>query len=204
VPSGIAFDVTVTAQDPYGNTDTNYTGTVTFSSSDPDPSVVLPPDYPFTASDGGTHAFSGGFTLVTAGDQLITATDTVSGITGNATVTVTTMAGVLRDRVLPLRDSPAQVATSNRTGSPTPTAGEPPDLERLPGLLALSNGEVGSLAFYRLRSAALGWAAASPADVLAPVLGEVSGGLPESALLVSARTLERVLAGVWRTLRGFR
>jgi hypothetical protein len=47
------------------------------------------PDYPFTAADAGTHTFPGGFTLVTPGDQTLTATDTVSGITGSATVTVT-------------------------------------------------------------------------------------------------------------------
>jgi hypothetical protein len=134
VPSGNPFDVTVTAQDPYGNTDTNYTGTVTFSSSDPDPNVVLPPDYPFTASDGGTHTFAGGFTLVTAGDQLITATDTVSGITGNVTVTVTTMAAGPRDRVLLL-------STTVTVDSMVPGAGSHGLVEasqpgRLPGSVA--------------------------------------------------------------------
>lgn len=89
VPSGIPFDVTVTAQDPYGNIDTNYTGTVTFSSSDGDPGVVLPADYTFQPGDLGSVTFSGGVTLITPGDQTVMATDTVSGITGSATVTVT-------------------------------------------------------------------------------------------------------------------
>jgi hypothetical protein len=87
--SGVAFDVTVIAVDPYGNTDTNYQGTVTFSTSDPDPGVLLPPDYTFQASDQGMVTFAGGVTLITPGDQTLTATDTVSGITGTATVTVT-------------------------------------------------------------------------------------------------------------------
>jgi streptogramin lyase len=87
--SGVAFDVTVIAQDPYGNTDTNYAGTVTISTSDPDPGVVLPPDYTFQASDAGMVTFPGGVTLITLGDQTLTATDTVSGVTGTATVTVT-------------------------------------------------------------------------------------------------------------------
>ena len=85
--SGVAFDVTVIAVDPYGNTDTNYTGTVTFSTSDPNPGVVLPPDYTFRPSDAGMATFPGGVTLITPGDQTLTATDTESGITGTSTVT---------------------------------------------------------------------------------------------------------------------
>jgi hypothetical protein len=53
--------------------------------------VVLPADYTFTTGDGGdngVHTFSGGVTLITGGDQTLTATDKVSGITGSVTVTV--------------------------------------------------------------------------------------------------------------------
>ena len=88
VSSGAPFDVTVTALDPYGNTASNYQGTLTFSTSDTDPGIVLPADYTFTAADAGVHTFSGGFTLSTPGDQTITATDTVSGITHTVTVAV--------------------------------------------------------------------------------------------------------------------
>jgi DNA-binding beta-propeller fold protein YncE len=91
VPSGNSFDLTVTALDPYGNRDVNYQGTVTFSTTDPDSGVVLPADYTFTTGDGGdngVHTFPGGVTLITVGDQTLTATDTLSGITGSATVTV--------------------------------------------------------------------------------------------------------------------
>lgn len=86
--SGMAFDVAVAAVDPYGNVDTNYSGTVTWATSDPDPGVVLPANYTFTAADGGTHSFPGGVVLVTAGDQTLAAGDTVTGIAGLATVTV--------------------------------------------------------------------------------------------------------------------
>jgi hypothetical protein len=85
------FDVTITALDPYGNVDLNYRGIVTFSTSDTGAGVILPTGYTFTTGDGaddGVHAFVGGFTLITPGDQTITATDTVSGITGSASVTV--------------------------------------------------------------------------------------------------------------------
>jgi autotransporter-associated beta strand protein len=87
--SGSPFDVAVTAQDPYGNTDTNYQGTVTFSTSDTDPGVVLPADYTFQPADQGSVTFAGGVTLITPGDQTITTTDTINGFSGNATVTVT-------------------------------------------------------------------------------------------------------------------
>jgi hypothetical protein len=90
VTAGAPFDVTITALDPYGNTDTNYQGTVTFATSDTDPGVVLPADYTFQAGDAGLATFAGGATLVTLGDQTITATDTSSGISGAATVTVGT------------------------------------------------------------------------------------------------------------------
>ncbi len=86
--AGAAFDVAVTAQDSYGNTDVNYQGTVTLASTDQDPGVVLPPDYTFTAADAGMHTLAAGVTLVTPGDQAVTVTDAGSGITGSATVTV--------------------------------------------------------------------------------------------------------------------
>jgi hypothetical protein len=89
--SGTPFDITVTALDPSGNIDTNYQGTVTFSTTDPDSGVVLPADYTFTtgdSGDNGVHAFSGGVILVTLGDQTLTVTDKVSGLTGSVTITV--------------------------------------------------------------------------------------------------------------------
>jgi hypothetical protein len=87
--SGTPFDITVTALDPYGNIDTNYSGTVTFSSSDNDPGVILPPNYTFTGADSGVHTFPGGVTLITQGNQTVTATDTINnGISGTATITV--------------------------------------------------------------------------------------------------------------------
>jgi hypothetical protein len=89
--SGMPFDVGVVAVDPYGNTDMNYAGTVHFTSSDTDSGVVLPGDYAFQLSDVGMVFFPNGATLITLGDQTITATDTVDNtITGSATVTVTT------------------------------------------------------------------------------------------------------------------
>ena len=85
--AGSAFGVTVTALDPYNNTDTSYTGTIHFTSSDGQAS--LPGDYSFTAGEAGVHTFTDGVTLKAGGDQTVTATDTVnSSITGAATVSV--------------------------------------------------------------------------------------------------------------------
>jgi WD40 repeat protein len=89
--SGTPFDVTVTALDSSGNIDTNYQGTVTFTTTDPDSGVLLPADYAFTVGDGGdngVHTFTGGVMLLTVGDQTLTCTDKVSSITGSATITV--------------------------------------------------------------------------------------------------------------------
>jgi hypothetical protein len=86
--SGTPFDVILTALDPYGNVDMSYRGTVTWTSSDTDPGVLLPAAYTFQATDNGMVTFTAGLTLITLGDQTLTATDTVSGITGTATVTV--------------------------------------------------------------------------------------------------------------------
>ena len=86
--SGTPIDVTVVAVDAYGNIDTNYQGTINFRTSDNDPGVVLPAEYTFQPGDLGRVTFSGGVTLLTPGDQTLTITDDLSGITGGAVVTV--------------------------------------------------------------------------------------------------------------------
>jgi hypothetical protein len=73
--AGVAHTFTVTALNADGTVNTGYTGTVHFSSSDPQ--AMLPADYTFTAADQGVHTFT--VTLKTAGSQSITAIDTVTG-----------------------------------------------------------------------------------------------------------------------------
>jgi len=93
----------------------NYTGTIHFTTSDMDPRVVLPPDYTFQPSDAGMVTFPGGVTLITVGAQTLTATDTLSGISGSATVTVTSGPGPDRsggDALLGLRSGAAAPATA--------------------------------------------------------------------------------------------
>ena len=59
-----------------GKVDTAYTGTVQFSSSDPNAS--LPASYTFTAADDGTHTFS--LVFKTVGSQTINVTDATDGL----------------------------------------------------------------------------------------------------------------------------
>jgi hypothetical protein len=87
--AGTPFDVTVTARDPYGNVDTNFSRPVHFSTSDPAKGASVPGDYTFTASDNGVHTFVGEATLLTAGTDTITATDPpTTGPYGSTTVAV--------------------------------------------------------------------------------------------------------------------
>ena len=81
--AGQAFNVTVTAEDAYGNTATGYAGAVALGSSDS--AATLPSNYTFTSGDNGTHTFIDGVTLNTAGAQAVMATDTVdSNISGES------------------------------------------------------------------------------------------------------------------------
>jgi hypothetical protein len=84
VVAGTPFNVTVTALDATDQTASGYSGTVHLTSSDG--AAVLPADVTLTNGVGIVSV-----TLATAGDQTVTATDTVSAsITGvSATITVT-------------------------------------------------------------------------------------------------------------------
>ena len=77
VTAGAPLSVSVTAQDQYGNTVPGYVGTVQFTSTDAQAS--LPANYTFVAGDNGTHTFTSGISLNTAGSQSVTAIDTVTG-----------------------------------------------------------------------------------------------------------------------------
>lgn len=81
--AGNKFSVTITARDPSGNVSSDYTGTVRFTSSDPQ--AVLPAEYTFTAADKGVHTFTG-LQLKTQGTHSIVVTDTkTASLTGSKT-----------------------------------------------------------------------------------------------------------------------
>jgi hypothetical protein len=69
---GTPSQFTVTLYDAYGNVDTNYAGTLHFTSDDP--LALLPADWTFTAADAGSRTFAA--TLRTAGMHTLKATDT--------------------------------------------------------------------------------------------------------------------------------
>jgi hypothetical protein len=110
--AGSAATATVTVRDAYGNLATGYRGTVQFSSTDP--AATLPAAYPFTAGDAGVHAFTGGVTLRTAGNQGVTATD---GALSSTQSPITVQPGALASLVL----SPA-TSTMDAGASRTYTA----------------------------------------------------------------------------------
>jgi hypothetical protein len=78
VTAGTSESFTVTAEDPYGNIATGYSGTVKFTSSDS--AASLPGQSNFTSANDGVESFAA--TFETAGSQSLTVTDVSSGITG--------------------------------------------------------------------------------------------------------------------------
>jgi len=70
--AGTPFSLTIRAEDAFGNPASGYTGTVTFSSSDP--AAFLPTAYTFTTNDLGSKTL-GGVILRATGTQTITVSD---------------------------------------------------------------------------------------------------------------------------------
>jgi hypothetical protein len=87
--AGNNFNLTVTADDPFGNVLTGYSDTVNLRTLDSRATIIDPTTgnpvalqnftYVFTAADHGTHAFS--VDLKTAGSQPITVSDPTAGVT---------------------------------------------------------------------------------------------------------------------------
>ncbi len=84
VPVGTAVPVTVVALDANNHIVTNFTGTVTLTSSDM--GATLPGPTPFQAGDRGIHRFM--VTFATAGSQTVVATDSADHLSGTVTVPV--------------------------------------------------------------------------------------------------------------------
>jgi hypothetical protein len=88
VTHGVAFTVTLTVQDAYGNVVTGYSGTVHFGSSDR--TATLPGSYTFTARDAGVHTFTNALVLRKRGTQTIAVSDVV-----NSALTATDVINIL-------------------------------------------------------------------------------------------------------------
>jgi FG-GAP-like repeat/FG-GAP repeat len=83
VTSGVAFSLTITVEDAYGNVVTGYTGTIHFKSTDR--TATLPANYTFTAADKGVHTFTG-LVLRKTGKQTLTITDTLNSALTNSVI----------------------------------------------------------------------------------------------------------------------
>jgi hypothetical protein len=155
VTAGMPFNMTVKAVDTFGQTALDYRGTATFSTTDTNPAVVRPANYTFLASDSGTHTFTGGVTLATAGSQTLTATDTAASLlTGSATVLVSpaaadhllflqqptdTAAGQIMGAVIvEVVDQFGNVETSDNSDTITLSIGTNPSGGTLSGTLTLT------------------------------------------------------------------
>lgn|GEM_PF-4231071 len=88
ITAGTAATITITAYDAEGTVLKDYSGTVTFTSTDSQ--AILPANYTFQDSDEGSKTFNSGVTLKTAGTRTVTVRDTVdTSMTGtHANVTV--------------------------------------------------------------------------------------------------------------------
>jgi hypothetical protein len=87
--AGQPFQITVTACDSLGNTDTLFPDTIHFSSSDKQ--AFLPANYTFTPEDKGSHTFT--VTLGTAGSQAISVRDVSQHIIPLASAGISVQAG---------------------------------------------------------------------------------------------------------------
>jgi hypothetical protein len=105
--AGVQFTITVTVQDPFGQTIPTYNGTVHFTSTNL--SDKLPVNYTFAPSEHGRHVFN--VTLQMTGSRTITIADTVEpAVAGRTLVTV----GAVSDAPL--------AASALRPFANTPTA----------------------------------------------------------------------------------
>jgi hypothetical protein len=118
--AGVSATFIVTALDASSNVATGYTGTVHFTSSDPN--AILPPDTTFTAADKGVKTVTATFNA--PGPQTLTATDTGNGsitgvangiAVGPATVTKVTVASSMSVKVGEGAQLAATATLSNST-----------------------------------------------------------------------------------------
>jgi hypothetical protein len=94
--AGSPFTITVIAM-VGGSRDTIINSPIHFTSSDS--AAVLPGDYDFTANDAGSHTFTNGVTLMTVGNQSITATVIgAPGLNGTTNVTVSAATALAQSR----------------------------------------------------------------------------------------------------------
>jgi hypothetical protein len=141
ITAGGSVSAVVTAVDPFNNPVPTYTGSIQFTSSDPQ-AAFSPSSYTFVAGDAGVHTFTNVATLKTAGNRTVTATDRgTSSINGSATVTVSmAAASQLVFTVEPTNakagamiNPPVQVAVQDAYGNTITTSNASVTVAKAPG-----------------------------------------------------------------------
>ena len=198
--AGVSHNLTVTAQDSFGNTVTSYTGTVSFTSSDT--AAGLPASYTFQTTDAGTKTFA--VTFKTAGTQGITATDSGNSVSGNQTgITVnaasaatlavsafptTTTAGVAHTATVTALDAYNNVATGY-LGTIRFTSGD--TQATLPANYTFSAGDNGAHTFTN--GVTLATAPTQAITATDTVTGTITG--TENGITVTPATATKLVLG---------
>ncbi len=113
--AGVAFDTMVTAVDVSGNRVGTYTGTVSFSSTDPHAS--LPSNYTFMAGDHGSRLFTGGVTLKVPGTRTISAA--AGALTGTSSGIAVSAGPFVKLQILVPGETADAGSATGKTGSPS-------------------------------------------------------------------------------------
>ena len=113
--AGTAFNTTVTALDASGNKVGSYTGTITFSSTDPH-AAFSPSNYTFTAADHGSKAFTSGATLNIPGTRTVTAS--AGALTGTSSSIAVSAGPFMKLQILVPGETADPGSATGKTGSP--------------------------------------------------------------------------------------
>ncbi|NPC70412.1 hypothetical protein HPP05_11700 [Corallococcus exiguus] len=176
---GVAEALEVTLADAYANTVTNYTGTVTLTSTD---AAATLPSHTFTATDAGKFKFEG-ITFRTAGPQFLTIADSAGAFSFESRVVVSTAAA----SKLVFTQQPATTVSTRASLGTVKVAvqdafGNPVSVTGLAVKLSLPAGAF-TLA---------GTVSASPVDGVATFTGVSIAGHGTTHLVASAQGLQDV------------
>jgi hypothetical protein len=184
ITAGMPFAITVTVQDAYGNTVTDYTGTVHFTLTG---QAMAQADYTLTATDMGSHTFTN-LVLSQAGDYTLGGMDTADPtISGSSTFTITPAAAdhllflqqptdaaagqTISPVIVEVVDAFGNVETSDNSDTIALSLGSNPSGGTLSGTLTVTvSGGIASFTDLSIDRAGVGYT----------LHATVGGGLPDS------------------------
>jgi hypothetical protein len=165
IKSGDPSSVTVRVVDYLGSPQNNYTGTVTFSSTDS--SAQLPAQYTMTADDRGIKTFTNGVVMHTQGTFCVTATDSVDPVIAGSQCSIIVQAPSTGTITRLAVTTPSQFLSANTTSGPITIQSQASDGTAIPvgsntSLYLYSNSGTGSFS-----TDGITWSS-SPATVTLP------------------------------------